>query len=127
MVTDLVKKCESITNGFTFLVAKFAHCKKRHISPATSTKFKRQYYKPVKVPYTLVHVAETKNTHVNDVTMYNMNHSKSVYMANDTTLDLGHRKFAVDIALAFSSGYIYCKLPLTSVSGSIFAIYTSSL
>ena len=59
--------------------------------------------------------------------IYNMNHGKSVYMANDTTLDLGHRKFAVDIALAFGSGYIYCKLPLTSVSGSIFAIYTSSL
>ena len=69
-----------------------------------------------------MHVAETKNTHVNDVTMYeiyNITHSKSVYMANDTTLDLGHRKFAIDIALAFGSGYIYCKLPLTSVSGSI--------
>ena len=27
-----------------------------------------------------------------------MNHSKSVYMANDTTLDLGHQKSAVDIS-----------------------------
>ena len=30
-----------------------------------------------------------------------------------------------NIPLACGSGYIYCKLPLTSVSGSIFAIYTS--
>ena len=37
---------------------------------------------------------------------------------NHTTLNLGQRKFAVDISLAFGSGYIYCKLPLTSVSGS---------
>ena len=33
----------------------------------------------------------------------------------------------LDIPLAFGSGYIYCKLPLTSVLGSIFAIYTSLL
>ena len=56
-----------------------------------------------------------------------MNHSKVVYITNHTTLDLGHRKFAVDIPLAFGLGYIYCKLPLTSVLGSIFAIYASLL
>ena len=33
----------------------------------------------------------------------------------------------LDIPLAFGSRYIYCKLPLTSVSGSIFTIYTSLL
>ena len=36
-----------------------------------------------------------------------------------TTRDRGQRKFAVDIALAFGSGYIYCKLPMTEVEGSI--------
>ena len=35
------------------------------------------------------------------------------------------RSLQLDISLACSSGYIYCKLPLTSVSGSVFAIYTS--
>ena len=50
-----------------------------------------------------------------------MNHSKVVYITNHTTLDLGHRK------CAFGLGYIYCKLPLTLVLGSIFAIYTSLL
>ena len=45
-----------------------------------------------------------------------MNQSKVVYIAEYTTLNLGHQKFAVDI---------YCKLLMTSVSGSIFAIYTS--
>ena len=55
--------------------------------------------------------------------IYYMNHSRVVYIRNHTILDLGHQKFAVDILLAFDSGYIYSKLPLTSVSGSIFAIY----
>ena len=54
-----------------------------------------------------------------------MNHGKEVYMTNHTTRDRGQRKFAVDIPRAAGEGYIYCKLPLTSVSGSIFAIYTS--
>ena len=46
-----------------------------------------------------------------------MNHAKEMYIANHTILDLGHRKFAVK--------YIpRCKLPLTSVSSNIFAIYT---
>ena len=54
--------------------------------------------------------------------IYYMSHAKVVYIANHTTLDLGHQKFAVDIPFACGSGYIYCKLPLTSVSGSIFTI-----
>ena len=41
------------------------------------------------------------------------------------TLDLGHRKSAVDMALAFGSGHINRKLPLTSVSGRIYAEYTA--
>ena len=35
------------------------------------------------------------------------------------------RSLQLDIPLAWGLGYIYCKLPLTLVSGSIFAIYTS--
>ena len=54
-----------------------------------------------------------------------MNHSKEVYTANHTTLDLSHQKFAVRYTPSRSKGYIYGKLPLTSVSGSIFPIYTS--
>ena len=46
-----------------------------------------------------------------------MNHSKSVYMANHTTLNL-----QLDTPLTLG-----CTLPLTSVSDSIFAIYTFSL
>ena len=44
---------------------------------------------------------------------------QEVYIADHTTLDFGHRKFAVDIPLTSGLWYIYCKLPLTSVSGSI--------
>ena len=38
-----------------------------------------------------------------------------------------HQKFAENIPLPFGLGYIFSKLPLASVSGSIFGIYTSSL
>ena len=41
------------------------------------------------------------------------------------TLDLGHRKFAVDMARAEGEGHINRKLPLTSVSGRIYAEYTA--
>ena len=51
--------------------------------------------------------------------IYYMNHGKVVYIANQTTLDLGHRKFAVKY-----TPFHCCKLPLTSVLGRIFAIYT---
>ena len=39
-------------------------------------------------------------------------------MAIDTTLNLGHWEFAVDIPQAEAEGYIYCKFPLTLVLGS---------
>ena len=40
-----------------------------------------------------------------------------------TTRDRGQRKFAVDIALAFGSGYINRKLPMTEVEGRICVEY----
>ena len=40
-------------------------------------------------------------------------------MANILPRDRGQRKFAVDIARAEGEGYIYCKLPMTEVEGSI--------
>ena len=47
-----------------------------------------------------------------------------MYITNHTNLDYGHCKFAVRYT---GSRYINCKLPLTSVLGSTFAIYTSLL
>ena len=57
--------------------------------------------------------------------IYYLNHGKVVYIANHVTLNLGHWKSAVDIPRAAGKGYIYYKLPVTSVSGSVFVIYTS--
>ena len=55
--------------------------------------------------------------------IYYINHSKVVYITPHTTLDLGHRKFSVRYTpRAKGKGRIYCKLPQTSVSDSIFAI-----
>ena len=56
--------------------------------------------------------------------LHYIHHSKKVYLANYTPLDLNHQKFAGDRPLTFGSGYINCKLSLTSVLGSMFAIYT---
>ena len=44
-----------------------------------------------------------------------MNHIKVVYIANRTTLNLGHRKFAVDTPLTYGLRYIYCKLAKSCV------------
>jgi len=49
-----------------------------------------------------------------------MNHSE-VYIANYTTLNFSQQKFTVRYTSCLWLGYIYCKLPLTSVLGGIFA------
>ena len=36
-----------------------------------------------------------------------------------TTRDRGQRKFVVDISRTKGKGYIYCKLPMTEVEGSM--------
>ena len=52
-----------------------------------------------------------------------MNHGKEGYIANHITLELGHRKFAVRYTPRLQVGvYIYCRLPLTSVSGTMFSL-----
>ena len=55
--------------------------------------------------------------------IYYMNHGKVVYIANHTTLDLGHRKFAVRYTPRL--WLMVYLLQISSVLGSIFAIYTS--
>ena len=48
--------------------------------------------------------------------------NKAVFNKTDdeyTTRDRGQRKFAADIPRAKGEGYIYCKLPMTEVKGSM--------
>ena len=59
--------------------------------------------------------------------IYYMNHGKVVYITNILPLTSVIRSLQLDIPFACCLGYIYCQLPLTLVSGSIFAIYTSLL
>ena len=49
-----------------------------------------------------------------------MNHDREVYITNHTTLDLGHREFAVRVRYSLRLGVYSSDLSL----GSIFAIYT---
>ena len=47
-----------------------------------------------------------------------MNHGYLVYSAYIRPLNIGQRKFAAHMPLAFGSGHMRCKLPLTSILGS---------
>ena len=51
-----------------------------------------------------------------------MNHGYVVYSVYIRPSNLGHRKFAVHMPLAFSSEHMHCKLPLAS--SCIYAKYT---
>ena len=49
-----------------------------------------------------------------------INHSCEVYITyNNTTLDLGHRKFELIMDRAAGKGHYQCKFPMTEVEGGI--------